>query len=365
MTALFWVCLFLLVYPLFLYPALLAVLRGKRPFPAEYPARALPFVSMLVSVYNEQAVIRRKVENFRCIDYPRDRLELLVISDASDDGTDEAVAACADGRVRLLRQNERRGKTAALNRGVAESGGDILFFTDADSMLRPDCLARLVASFADPLVGLASGRSIYRDDAGRETPASLYRRYEERIKEREGGLYGIAGADGAVYAMRRELYAPLPPHYINDLAHPVLTVLAGKRAVALPGAVVTESEEGAGGGKEFARQTRIMAQSWRIFFAYAGALARGGHWGFLWQFVSHKVLRWMALPLAVTAACASTPFLVLSLCSLPVIAVGYHGRGGAAPRAAWLFALQSAAAMNGLYRFFKGETFATWAPRGR
>lgn len=365
MTALFWMCLFLLAYPLFLYPALLAALRGKIPPHTATPERALPFVSMLVSVHNEEAVILQKIENFQNIAYPRDRLELLVISDRSDDGTETLVEASPDKRVRLLRQDERRGKTSALNRGAAEAEGNILFFTDADSMLRPDCLARLVACFADPQVGLVSGRSIYRDNAGRETPASLYRQYEEWIKEREGALYGIAGADGAVYAMRRDLYAPLPPHYINDLAHPVLVVLAGKKAVALPDAVVTEPENAPDSGREFARQTRIMTQSWRIFFAYAGPLARGGRWGFLWQFVSHKVLRWLALPLAVTAACASTPFLVLLLCSLPVIAAGYRYRGGAAPRAAWLFALQSAAAMNGLYHFCKGEAFVTWAPRGR
>lgn len=377
MSAIFWCSIFMLVYPLAVYPAILGVLSvigimagGGKSRKKDGPAAHS--VSMVLSVYNEAATIKEKISNFLALDYPADKLELIVVSDGSDDGTDELVAACACPRVKLLRQEGRLGKTSALNLAVASAKGDLLFFTDADSMLAADCMTRITAPFADAETGLVSGRSIYHDADGRENEGSLYRRYEEWQKEREGRLFGIAGADGAVYAMRRELYSPLPPEYINDLLHPVQTVLAGKKALTRPDAVVFEPGMNPEGGAEFIRQTRIMAQSWLIFLKMFPALARKRRWGYLWQLTSHKLLRWLSFVFILTAM-LTAPALPLWLSGLffaglfifAVAAIlGARGSGGLPGRLVWLFSLQGLAALNGLYRLARGEQFVTWQPRG-
>ncbi len=368
-------CLILPAYAFCGYPLLLALLDRPPAKPGRDPVDATdpPSISVLLSVYNEQAAIARKIENFLELEYPADKLEMLVVSDGSTDATEDMAAPYLDERVRLLRQDGRRGKTAALNLAASQAGGELLFFTDADAMLRADCLRRLAGAFADPAVGLAGGRSLYLDGNGRETAGSMYRRYEEWIKEREGRLWGIAGADGAVYALRRELYAPLPPECINDLIHPVQAVLAGKKAVAVPGALALEPASESGGGSELARQTRIMAQSWLIALRCTPELLRHRRWGFLWQFFSHKILRWLVLPLLGLAAAlalrlpGTLPALTLAgmaaLC--PAAWLGFRGKGGRLCRAAWLFLVQSLAAMLGLFRLARGDRFVTWTPKGQ
>jgi cellulose synthase/poly-beta-1,6-N-acetylglucosamine synthase-like glycosyltransferase len=378
MIALFCLSLLLLVYPLFIYPLLLELFHKRRLIHSlkQDGVKEPPTVSILLSVYNEAANIQAKMDNFLALDYPPEKIELLVISDGSDDGTDDLVrerAQTADGRIRLLRQEGRLGKTSALNLAATEALGEVLFFTDADSMLAPDCVKRLALPLLDPVAGLASGRSIYRDEAGNETTGSLYRRFEEWQKEREGSLFGIPGADGAGYALKKELYKPLPPEYINDLLHPLQTALAGQKALALPGALIYEAASETNSKSEFARQTRIMAQAWLIFLRFFLPLAKAGRWGFLWQFVSHKTLRWLALPWlalmtlsAVFLLPAAFPALALVCLAALILSalLGLGNKGGFAGRVSLLFILQSAAALNGLYRLARGNKFVTWKPRG-
>ena len=367
----------LLAYAVAGYPLALGLLSGRKGAesgtlpPLSTDFSALPSVSILLSVYNEEAVIARKLNNFLRLAYPRDRLELIVVSDGSTDSTDAVIRGRNEPGVLLLRQEGRLGKSSALNLAARHARGDILFFTDADSMLRPDCLIRIARPFADPAVGLAGGRSVYLDEHGRETVGGLYRRYEEWIKEKEGRLAGIVGADGAVYAMRRELFTPLDPSCINDFLHPIQVILAGKKAVAVPEAVIAETGVHEGGRAELARQTRIMAQSWLIALRYAPVLLRNRRWGFLWQFVSHKILRWLILPLLLLCAASAlaTPglFPTLVLAGLACLSafswMGARGGGGWGGKAAWLIMVQSLASMHGLFRLTRGERFITWSPR--
>ena len=391
MKMLFWLSSVLLAYAFVGYPLLLeagarlarrAAMRGLGQGDAaggSDAARPLPTASVLLSVFNEEAVIERKIQNFLALDYPAERLELCVVSDGCTDATESIVARYAGQRVRLLRQSTRGGKTCALNRAAQEAHGEVLVFTDANAMFRPDCLRWLVERLADPAVGLVSGVSVYVDASGSHTAGGVYRRYEEWIKARESDLCSIVGADGAAYAMRRRLYTPLPPEYINDLLHPVQVLLAGLRSVSEPRAVVEEADTSAspaeadGAGAELRRQTRIMAQSWLICLRQLPVLVRHKHWGFVWQLLSHKVLRWATLPLL--AMCGGSA-LALSPLGLPYALAaatlagggllawaGARGRGGYA-RTAWLFVVLHAAAVNGLYRLLCGQTFVTWTPRG-
>lgn len=375
---LFWGSALLLAYAFAGYPLLLeaqvrlARRRGRASVQAADNAWT-PKVSVLLAVHNEEAVIERKIRNFLQMEYPEDRIDLYVVSDGCTDATETLTERCGSPRVRLLRQTERGGKTRALNRAAAEADGDIFVFTDANAMFRPDCIRRLVERLADPAIGLVSGVSVYVDASGAPSTGGVYRRYEEWIKARESDLFSIVGADGAAYAMRREFYVPLEPEYINDLLHPMQVLLVGGRAVSEPRAVVEEEADDADASVEMCRQTRIMAQSWLICLRMLPVLVREGHWGFAWQMLSHKMLRWATLPLL--AVCAASALFLSSRGGAYVAAAlamgagglvalaGALGRGGLA-RTAWLFVVLHLAAVNGLVRLLRGHVFVTWTPRG-
>ncbi|WMW66242.1 glycosyltransferase family 2 protein [Nitratidesulfovibrio liaohensis] len=378
MTMLFWGSALLLAYAFAGYPLLLeaqarlARRRGRAPVQAADTAWT-PKVSVLLAVHNEAVVIERKIRNFLQLEYPEDRIDLYVVSDGCTDATETLTERCGSPRVRLLRQTERGGKTEALNRAAAEADGDIFVFTDANAMFRPDCIRRLVERLADPAIGLVSGVSVYVDASGAPSTGGVYRRYEEWIKARESDLFSIVGADGAAYAMRREFYVPLEPEYINDLLHPMQVLLVGGRAVSEPRAVVEEEADDADASVEMCRQTRIMAQSWLICLRMLPVLVREGHWGFAWQMLSHKMLRWATLPLL--AVCAASALFLSSRGGAYAVAAlamgagglvalaGALGRGGLA-RTAWLFVVLHLAAVNGLVRLLRGHVFVTWTPRG-
>ncbi len=378
MNFLFWLFAFLLIYPLFIYPLCLIILNKIKGYKvkSEYSSdEDLPSVSIILSAYNEEKVIAEKIENFLSLDYPKDKIEFFIISDESTDKTDAIIQSYMEKentereRIRLLRQEPREGKTKALNKAVLEVKSEILFFTDADSMLHKDAMRKIVAPFADPQIGLASGRSVYLDEDGNETAGSIYRQYEECIKNYEGALYGIAGADGGIYAMRKEYYRELPQKIINDLAHPIHIILEEKKAIAMPSALISEPPED--DSNAFARQTRIMTQSWYVFFTHFKALLDKKCYGFLWQFFSHKILRWMTLPwlvlFIISALFAEGVFPVLGLLgAFALLICAYLGeKAKVIGRISRLFILQSAAAMFGLVRLWQGEVFVTWNPKGK
>lgn len=372
MTLLFWFSFAALLYAFVGYPVLVrvaAAVWGKRISRDESIA---PSVSVLLSVYNEAPVIRQKIENFLALDYPEDRIELIVISDGCTDRTEEIVRSCATTRVRLFIQEKRGGKTLALNRGASEAKGGILVFTDANSMFRPESIRKLVAPFADATVGLVSGRSIYVDAEGNETLGGVYRRYEEWIKEGESGLFSIVGADGAIYALRRDVFEPLQAEYINDLLHPIQVVSKGLKAVSELRAVVVEATED-DGEAELKRQTRIMAQSWNVCLCHLDDLFLRRRYGFIWQLFSHKFLRWLTLLLITLFISSALVVVNLSFMLILIIIVliffcgiilfGFKNFANISS-VVYFFAIIHWAALLGLYKFVKGEMFVTWNPRG-
>ena len=193
LTGLFIVSAVLFSLPHFIYPPLLYVLsRCKRPRPT---GTAQPSATLVISAFNEAQVIRQKIENALQLDYPSELLEIMVISDASDDGTDEIVASYADRHVRLCRQEQRFGKSAGLTRFCPAARGEILVFTDANSMFWPDALSKLLRHFDDPAVGYTVGRQIY-DTASQGASASsenVYWCMELRLKAWESRLCSVVG----------------------------------------------------------------------------------------------------------------------------------------------------------------------------
>ncbi|WP_028577189.1 glycosyltransferase family 2 protein [Desulfomicrobium escambiense] len=369
MTALAVTIVFLLAYPYAVYPLVLAV--ASRALPVAQPPVAegsLPSVSVLLSVFNEESTIHAKMENVMTLDYPADRLELVVVSDGSTDRTEDLIRAYTAPNVRLLVQ-AREGKTSALNRAAASSRSDLLVFTDANAFFRPDALRRLTAPFFDHGVGLVSGRVLPLDPGTRE---SGFGRFESFLKERESRLGVIAGADGAIYALRRNLYRPLPPFTINDFHHPWSVALQGLRSRFAPDAVAREETEG-DLEREVSRQKRMVNQALLVARDMLPRLLAQGRFLAAWVLVSHKILRWLHFPLlllflAWAAAFGSWPILAAAA-AYPAMFAAIHARirRHDLPRAVgvlYRFQLVHFAYLLGAIDHLRGRRAVTWNPRG-
>jgi len=374
---LFWVCFGLLVYVYLGYLLLLTLLAwfSEAPFPdSDLPA---PSVTLLISAFNESQVIAAKLENALALEYPCDRLEIMVISDGSDDGTDEIVQRFSPRGIRLLRQEPRMGKTAGLNLGVSEAHGQILVFSDANAMYQSDAVRRLVRHFSSPKVGYVVGNARYYEKGTESSSAQsegLYWKLETYLKKKESIFGSVVGGDGAIYAVRRELYSPLLPTDINDFLNPLQIVTLGYYGVFEPAAVCYE-EAAENFGQEYRRKVRIISRSLnalRRVPEVLNPLQNSRHWFLL---VSHKVLRWFApffmilclaaslalwrSPLYKTAALLQIAFYVLAL-------VGWKWRPGnkigKLLSLAFYFCMVNLASLVGCVKCFRGDLSGKWAP---
>jgi len=378
----YWIALLAVIYPYLGYPLTLWLLVRVRGSYAATPPHEdfLPSVTLVISAYNEAAVLDGKLSNACALDYPVDKLQILVISDASDDGTDEIARerAASDPRITLYRQEERKGKTAGLNGGMALATGDIVVFSDANALYEPNAIRELVAPLRDPQVGYVVGAAHYSDsDSGASQQSEgLYWRYELAIKELESAWGSVVGGDGAIYAIRRALYWPLREDDINDFVNPMQIIAAGYRGVFNPRARCFE-ESADSFAKEFGRKRRIVNRSWRAVLRYGGALRNAGNPAFVFQLVSHKVLRWFALPAilvmllanSILVARGSGGFYILTLLGLVgSMALGLKGRdleraGKPQPKFVYLFYyfyLVNIAALLGIYDEARGVRHSKW-----
>lgn len=332
----------------------------------------LPVVSVLVAARNERAVIAGRLRNLLDQDYPQDRLEVLVVSDASDDGTDEIVAGSGDPRVRLVRQPQRAGKTAGINRIAPLARGSILVQTDANVLFARGAVRALAAAFRDQGVGVALGEVTFsnEDDPGVAAGEGLYWRFETWVKhvEAERGL--LAVANGGIYALRRALWQPLPAQIAGDAAEPLLAAIAGRRTVIARGATAHERAADTL-AEEYARKVRIIAQQVACF-RWLGLRRLPPR--IAWAYASHKLLRY-AVPLfgavGFAAGCAGAAlggWLAAALAVLiatPVLAaplglLELPGIIGRAARVPLYLLVVNAAALAGLWRGLSGRAQATW-----
>ena len=249
----------------------------------------LPAVTVVVAAHDEEAVIERRLENLLALDYPSDRLEIVVASDASADRTDELVEAIAARapRVRLLRC-PRAGKVAAQNLAVRGSSADVVAFSDANATWSPDALRKLVRSFADPDVGYVCGRLVLTDAAGTNREG-VYWRYETWLREQESALGSVTGGNGAIYAVRRSDYVEVDPRFGHDLALPYVMVQRGRRAVYDPEALAHERPTPEI-ETEYRRKVRMFEHCWLI--VARGRMLRRLPPVYLAEIVSHRHLRY-------------------------------------------------------------------------
>ena len=281
LVAIFWAALFLVVYTYLIYPVLLWLLAAGRKMPEYAPLSEWPETSLIIAAHNEEAVLRAKLENALAMDYPAERLDIIVVSDASTDDTDRIAAEFAARGVRLHRQEVRGGKTEAQNAGVRLARGQFVAFSDANSMYAPSALKRLLAPFADERIGCVCGELQYAnpDEQGAGKGEGLYWRYEQFLKRRESLLSSALGANGAIYALRRELFVELRGDIISDFVAPLHAWRRGFRIAYEPTAVATEYSSGRF-GDEFRRRRRIVSRSLYGLWTEAGVLNPFAHFFF-------------------------------------------------------------------------------------
>ncbi len=333
-------------------------------------SRTLPTVSVLIAAHNEEACLREKLENTLAFDYPPNRLQILVGSDGSTDGTDAIVRQFANRGV-VLSAAPRAGKSSVLNRLAKLATGQVWLFSDANTMIAPDALRLLVRSLADDSVGGACGRLRLITPAGAPVSEGVYWRLENLLKFYESRLGTIIGANGALYALKRTEWRPLPASTIvDDFLATMRVVLHGRRFVYDPAAVATEETASDLAG-EFRRRVRISAGNFQVLGELRPLLARVSFAGF--AFWSHKVLRWLVPFFGVAALVSNVALLrhgsiylvALLLQALLLIAAICPTSGLPAPvvRVATLaryFVEMNAAIVVGLARHLTRSQTATW-----
>ncbi|WP_447977163.1 glycosyltransferase family 2 protein [Candidatus Nitrospira bockiana] len=359
-----------LSYTYVVYPALLVVL-GRQA--ASTPVLStLPAVSIVVPFHNEERWVARKLDNTLALDYPESRLQIIAVSDGSTDGT-AAILERYRERVDVVIRSERRGKPSALNAGAERASGDVLVFTDANVLLEKGALRALVARFADPTVGGVSGCvALVADRTGEPLGEGLYMRYERWVFERESRLATMIGADGALFAVRRALFSPLPQETIADDFDIALTVVAaGSRVVFEPAARASEIVV-PDVRAEFRRKVRMIAGGYQAIRRHRRLLRVFASPVVAFELLSHKVFRWLvpvflAAAFGAAAAGRSHPALATAL----VVQAAFYGLAlaGWASRSlrAWLpvyvpyyFCAVNMAAVLGLWRYLLGQQSVIW-----
>jgi len=295
------------VYTFAGYPAIIALAARLRPRPVRSDPAHVPRVTVIIAAHNEQDVIEGKLADTLALDYPADRLEVVVVSDGSDDSTPERARRVPG--VTVLHQPERRGKLVAMNRAFDATDGDVVVFSDANNRYSATALRELVAPFADPTVGVVTGRKAIDDGSGRalDQAEGLYWRYESQIKAWESAAGSVTAAAGEILAFRRSAYQrPRPGMLTEDFVQVMLAAEAGWRVIYAPAAVSLERASSTI-DDEAVRRSRLVAGRWQAIWHILPRLARRRP-GLAWQIVSHKAARPL-IPWALAAVAASTAAL--------------------------------------------------------
>jgi biofilm PGA synthesis N-glycosyltransferase PgaC len=378
----FWLAAFLTAYTYLLYPLLLFVLYAgvlvrrdlaslrARPDRQRSGDAELPALTLIVPAHNEERHLQRKLANVQELDYPRDRLEIIFVSDGSTDGTNAILAGAQRDGTRVILLEPRRGKFSALNAGVGQARHDILVFSDAATEFAPDALRNLARHFADPTVGVVCGALRFRTTAEARQTEGVYWTYECALRLMEARLGATLTASGAIYAVRRECFRPLTADDIlDDFVIPMHARRLGYRVAFDPEAEAVDYA-GATVKDEFRRRVRLAVGSFRALADFLRVPMSGTT---RLAFISHKVLRW-TLPFAMIALLAANACLL----SRPVYqaamagqllfyawaGLGFllRGRSPALPGAPLAYFLVSihAAFLVGFFRFASGRREATW-----
>jgi cellulose synthase/poly-beta-1,6-N-acetylglucosamine synthase-like glycosyltransferase len=379
LTLVLWGCFGLVCYVYLAYPAIIWLLSrcwGQRHFDDPGLAAELPSVSLLIAAYNEEAEIEKRIQTALAADYPSDKLEIIIASDGSSDNTAAIVRGYASRGVRLFDYKQRRGKAAVLNNTFPELKGDIVLLSDANTMIDSLAMRRIVTRFTDKRVGVVCGRLVLTDGQTGHNVDSLYWKYETFLKQCEGRLGALLGANGAIYAIRRELLRPIPGDtIIDDFVIPLQARLRTGCGIVYESRAVAYEETPLHIGDEFHRRCRIGAGGFQSICMLWPLLSPRQGWT-AFTFLSHKVLRWLC------------PFLLLGMLISNLCLIGEPVYGALlmaqalfyliSAATAWLparmprllrlttmFTSMNLALLVGFWRWFTGQQKGVWKRTAR
>lgn len=372
----FWMSCAALFYAYLGYPLIVYLVSRLNPKTVKRAAFE-PKVSVIITAYNEELAIRDKLENTLKIDYPAEKLEIIVASDCSNDKTDDIVREFYGKNIKLYRQTERRGKTSAQNMAVEKAEGEIILFSDATTMYRADVLRMMLPNFADEKIGCVAGKLIYVDPSESSVGrgAKSYWNYETFLKETESRACSLIGASGCLYSVRRSAYREMYPEACSDFLIATIVYRQGLRTIYEPQAVCTE-ETNQVSGKEMQMRVRVISQTFTDLWRNRDMLNPFKSGFYAVELFSHKILRY-AVPLLLILIFLSS--LVLAFhAAIFILVLGIQVLFYAAAAAAKLleksglrskimamplyFVLANAASLIGFYKFLRGERYARWEP---
>jgi len=372
----FWSCIVLVAYAYVGYPLVLMAVAALRNSTVA-KADVTPWVSFIVTAYNEEGRIREKLENTLRLQYPHNRFEVIVASDSSSDRTDSIVTSYAGRGVRLVRTTERRGKEAAQQLAVAVAAGDVLVFSDVATALATDGVRRIVRAFADPTVGCVSSVDQAVDGTGRPSGEGLYVKYEMLLRRLETKAGSVVGLSGSCFAVRRDVCREWATDVPSDFNTVLCAVRLGLRGV-VDGDSVGSYKTLTDGSKEFERKVRTILRGIPVVTRNLSMLNPFRYGLFAWQLFSHKLCRWLApvatlVAFVANAGLATTSALYLALF---VVQCGFYAMGGvglfgqivsrrALLRVPAFFVLVTLSTLHAWYRYVRGDRILMWAPSER
>lgn len=372
----FWISVAVLGYVYLLYPLMVQALSALMGRPVHRVQGIHPAVTVVITAYNEEKNIAAKVRNVLDLDYPPTSLDVMVVSDASSDRTDDLVRQHASDRVQLLRIEGRVGKTACQNRAIAQARGEIVVFTDATTYIQPDAIALLTENFADEAVGCAAGLLVYRGKGQDLTSVGgvSYWGYEIALRNAESRLSTLIGVSGCLYAVRRSAYRPIAPALISDFVVAMRMREQGLRTVLDRRAICVE--------ETLDRSKQELFMRVRVALRSIHALASEGRFlnpfvdpVYAWQLWSHKLLRYASaycIPVMLGACVvlarhtlyrlALAALLALMLAGIFGFMLDAGGRRIGLLSKPYYFLLTNLASLIATVRFLRGDRIVTWNP---
>ena len=373
MIYLFWIAVAFIIYPYIGYPLYLYIQQRFQPM-SIVKGQIQPTVTVVIGARDEECAIAQRVNNLLQQDYPEDKLQIIVVSDGSIDRTVEIVQGFSDSRVHAVPLATNLGKASALNAGVAAAQGEIIVFADARQRFEPDVIQQLVANFADARVGCVSGELFFLKDATSTIQAEIgaYWKYEKWIRKAESATGSVVGATGAIYAIRRRLYQPLPRGtLLDDVLTPMRIVLQGYRTV-FDGSAIAYDVVSQDTSQEWKRKVRTLTGNWQLLSLQPVLLIpfANENW---FRFISHKVLR-LIVPAALVGLLFSSfylsGFLYRGVLGLQLVSYFTAATGLSLPVARRLrfvnlscfFVAMNAAVVTGFWRWITGRAASVWQP---
>lgn len=369
----FWLCFILLSYVYFLYPVMitsLAKIFNKKFIKADIE----PHVSIIITAYNEEQNIAAKIENTLSLDYPKDKVDIIIGSDGSTDRTNAIISLFESMGIRLMAFHQNRGKTMVQNDCVQEALHDIIIFMDASSLCESNCIRKLVSNLPDPRVGAVAGRVEFIKSLDNLTTESqgIYWKYEQMLKHAESRLGSLVGVDGPLYAIRKSLYIQLNKDIISDLITPLLVIRDGY-SVVYESDAVTYEEATRRTAEEIKTRRRIVSRGFYGLTRYPELFQLLQRPLLVWQIVSHKILRWLAgLYFITMMACSlilivNFSYMIIFTGMVAFLCFAYHGFRNpeqcrklfAVP---YYFILVNWAAILGTLDYLRGKRVISWKP---